>query len=276
LAKRNRQRKTKPVRTLGEPGDGNARRQTGTSQDGGGAFLRKGGRMTVKRYEDHEFAGLLPTTSDEDYHRIRDDIRANGQRVPIVLFQGRILDGRTRYKACIELGKPPMFDIFRGSARDALRHVASHNLFRRHLTPSQKAMAANTLARHLEKVEGMSAKQAVKQAAATVNVGPRLVEKAGRIADKQPRDVPKIINGQKTVNEADREIRIGLLPLANVKQRVNEVSSAALRLEDAIEEDMQDAKHTDVRELNSICEAIIEATTKARKIIERVRAESTD
>jgi len=232
--------------------------------------------MTAKRYADHEFAGLLPATADDDYHRIRDDIRANGQRVPIVLFQGKILDGRTRYKACIELNKPPMFDIFRGSERDALRHVATHNLYRRHLHPSQKAMAATKLARHLEKVEGMTTKQAVKHAAAVVNVGERSVEKAKRIAAEQPEDIQKITNGQKTVNAADVEIRLRRFPLANVKARLNEVSSAVFRLGCAIEGDMQDVNHRDVCDLSEACNAIAKHIEKARRIIERVRAETTD
>jgi len=227
----------------------------------------------MKHYQNHEFAGLLPATADDDYHRILDDIRANGQRVPIILFQGKILDGRTRYRACLDLRQTPRFEVFRGTEGDALRYVASHNLYRRHLTPSQKAMAANAFAKYLERVEGLSRQQAKRKAAITANVNERLMEKAERVTQEQPEDIPAIVNGSKTLNESDVEIRNRIDPLAHVRRRLLEVASAAGRFEQAVRIDLQDARYQDVQQLATICESIMRGVEEAERLIERVGRE---
>lgn len=72
---------------------------------------------------------------------LAEDIRANGQHEPLVLFQGQILDGRNRATACQQLGIPPITTAFHGTEAEAVEFVFSENRYRRHLTPSQKAFA---------------------------------------------------------------------------------------------------------------------------------------
>ncbi len=47
----------------------------------------------------HELANLLPMIDGNRFAELREDIRKNGVLEPIKLFEGRILDGRNRYKA---------------------------------------------------------------------------------------------------------------------------------------------------------------------------------
>jgi len=65
---------------------------------------------------------------------LTEDIRAHGLHDPIVLFERRILDGRSRAIACESAGVVPRYVEFHGTREEALMFVVSHNLMRRHLT----------------------------------------------------------------------------------------------------------------------------------------------
>ena len=74
-------------------------------------------------------------------------IRANGQREPITLHRdGRVLDGKHRDRACIELGIPTASKTFDSPDTDLLELVLDLNLKRRHLTESQRAIIATEVA----------------------------------------------------------------------------------------------------------------------------------
>ena len=84
---------------------------------------------------------FFPMMEEEELHALVESIQANGQRDPITLFDGRILDGRNRFAACTRLGIAPQTASFQGSERDAAAFVMDKNRHRRHLNAAQKAMA---------------------------------------------------------------------------------------------------------------------------------------
>src|SRR5258708_13516885 len=67
-----------------------------------------------------------------------------GHREPIILYRGKILDGRNRYRACRLKDINPRFR--EELPPDPYAFVASANLHRRHLDASQRAMIAADLA----------------------------------------------------------------------------------------------------------------------------------
>lgn len=87
--------------------------------------------------EFHEAANLFPL-NEEELGVLAKDIRANGQHKPIELFDGKIIDGRRRYKACQIAGTKPTF--MNVIIDDPIAYALSLNLHRRQLTPSQCAM----------------------------------------------------------------------------------------------------------------------------------------
>lgn len=93
----------------------------------------------MQQYEPHEIAELFPMMSEEELLNQSDDIKKNGLLHPILLFDGKILDGRNRYTSCKMAGVEPRFDIFTGTFGEALQRVWSENVQRRHLTSSQCA-----------------------------------------------------------------------------------------------------------------------------------------
>lgn len=97
--------------------------------------------------EYHEAANLLPMMSPDEYRALKKDIKASGLLEPIMLHQGKILDGRNRYKACIALGVEPKYKKWQSQdGQTEVEYVYSKNLARRHLTESQRAMCAADLA----------------------------------------------------------------------------------------------------------------------------------
>lgn len=88
-------------------------------------------------YEPHPLCTLFPRMDGTEFAALVADIRENGQREPIILHDGMILDGGNRYRACIEAGVEPQFMQFGGG--NLVTYVLSANLHRRHMTPGQQA-----------------------------------------------------------------------------------------------------------------------------------------
>lgn len=94
----------------------------------------------------HEYANLFPMLDAGALTAVTADIAEYGVREPVVLYQGKVLDGRNRCVAARKLGLSVPVREFTGSDTDALAFVISTNLHRRHLTESQRASVAARLA----------------------------------------------------------------------------------------------------------------------------------
>jgi site-specific DNA-methyltransferase (adenine-specific) len=55
---------------------------------------------------------------EKAFAQLRDDIEKKGQEEPITICDGMILDGRNRYRACLELGIKPITREYRGNPWD--------------------------------------------------------------------------------------------------------------------------------------------------------------
>ena len=81
--------------------------------------------------------------AEESLTELANDIRQHGLREPIILFEGKVLDGRNRLAASRLAGVTPRFETWKPRAGDSpLSFVASLNLHRRHLSASQRAAIA--------------------------------------------------------------------------------------------------------------------------------------
>ena len=89
-------------------------------------------------YPVHPAATLFPMMDAEALQALADDIREHGQREPVVLFHGEVLDGRNRLRACELAGVAPL-TCARDDIASPTTFVLSLNLHRRHLTPAQRA-----------------------------------------------------------------------------------------------------------------------------------------
>ena len=86
---------------------------------------------------------IFPEANEEDFNRLLEDIRNNGfdQSQPVIVYEGAILDGWNRYRACQAIGISPAIKTFDGDQSAALRLVMRTNK-RRNLNKGQWATIA--------------------------------------------------------------------------------------------------------------------------------------
>jgi len=89
----------------------------------------------------HPAAETMPMMDGESIALLAEDIKTNGQLVPILTINGKLIDGRNRLKACRLLGIPAKAKEI-ADTTDAVAHVVSLNMNRRQLTKQQRATAA--------------------------------------------------------------------------------------------------------------------------------------
>jgi ParB-like chromosome segregation protein Spo0J len=96
----------------------------------------------MKDLQFHPAAEIFPLMEDEPFDELVEDIRQHGLQVKIELYEGMVLDGRNRYKACLLAQKTILTTDVDDFVSDPVAHVVSLNARRRHLTKSQLAIAA--------------------------------------------------------------------------------------------------------------------------------------
>jgi hypothetical protein len=121
------------------------------------AILGPRGGVEKKQLEVHPLAIALPQMTEAELIELRRDVEEHGVRQALILFEGKVLDGRHRLYIASVTGKPVRVEEFEGSEDEARALVASLNFARRHLTAAQKALS-------IERLFGEKARQEAKEA----------------------------------------------------------------------------------------------------------------
>ena len=95
----------------------------------------------------HELANQLPDITEEEKRQLAESIKELGLLEPITLLGGKILNGKTRYGVCKELGynlSPDDFEEFEKCypGQDPELFVIAKNIRRRHLGVGQRSAIA--------------------------------------------------------------------------------------------------------------------------------------
>jgi hypothetical protein len=90
----------------------------------------------------HPAAELFPMLVDSEIAELAKDIAAKGLVEPLVVWDGLLLDGRNRRRACEMAGVEPRFVEWHGEGGSPVAFIAARNLHRRHLSESQRAAIA--------------------------------------------------------------------------------------------------------------------------------------
>jgi hypothetical protein len=154
--------------------------------------------------EFHPIANIFPLMEGEAFAQFCDDIRENGLRESIVLYEGKILDGRNRYRACERAGVAPWKELYKGD--DPLGYVVSLNLQRRHLNESQRAMVAHRIEEMKHggaRTQDASLHLDRSKAAKLLNVSERSVATAAKVQrEASPEIIAAVEKGEASVSAA--------------------------------------------------------------------------
>jgi len=93
--------------------------------------------MSPKSLEHHPIADRFPLLNGTRFEELVQDIQDHGLREPITLYEGMILDGRNRYRACRQLGIEPQTRAL-PDGLDPWAYVWSLNGQRRDLSADQR------------------------------------------------------------------------------------------------------------------------------------------
>lgn len=161
-------------------------------------------------YRIHPYAEIFPVFSDSEFDALLKDIGEHGLREPILLFEGKVLDGVHRLRACTQLHIEPRVRNYTG--KDPLSVAISENLKRRHLNESQRSIVAAKLATlkngRPEKSANLHSEKSNSQAAQELNVSRRSVATAKTVLREAPKkEIKAIERGEKTVSAVAKEIK---------------------------------------------------------------------
>jgi len=188
----------------------------------------------------HKF-NIFPEMQADDYERLKADIAANGYdaKLPIMLYQGAIIDGWNRFKACEELRVMPATKQFAGTDAEAIEYIMRSNK-RRNLTSSQWACIATEAEEMLQTIaEAVEAAKAEKnrlaaiqqhsggcdnkltdpqptrqpervtqKAAEVFNTNRTYISEAAKLKEEKPEVFEQVKRGEKTITEVKKEAKV--------------------------------------------------------------------
>jgi ParB-like chromosome segregation protein Spo0J len=157
-------------------------------------------------YEPHKLASYYPKLNKEEYKALCKSIKTHGLLNDITLFEGAILDGTNRYRACIDEGVTPRFKQL-PEGIDPIDFVIASNETRRHLTREQLVLIAARLAkvkRGGDRKSGEPLENTVAKVAEKLKVSKSSIKRAQNVLKKgAPEVVEALEKSELTVHEAD-------------------------------------------------------------------------
>ena len=209
----------------------------------------------IGEYPVHPVASLFPMIDDESLNALAEDIKKSGQREPIIVAyldeamidEPVVIDGRNRHAACKLAGIEPEFKFVMSlndrelSPQVIADWIISHNLHRRHLTTSQKAMVGQGYLSYLKEeakkrqIEAVKrgnvsrhsdspipanlpelgkdrSKESAEQAARIVGASARSIKDADFVVKNNPELAQQVRDSKVTVSAAAKRIRESLNP----------------------------------------------------------------
>lgn len=183
-------------------------------------------KLAAPTFPLHPVVKCFPSMDAEMYKKLRDDIRENGIVMPVILWQGQVIDGRHRQQIAKELGIQIPIQEEKVNEEVAIKLARSLNQYRRHLTPSQLALIGAELVKVYAPIaaavreenlpnHGKSPKASVEafgkasaKAANDVGVSRASIERAKKVSEEADAKVVEAIReGKATVRDAEAIVK---------------------------------------------------------------------
>lgn len=180
----------------------------------------------------HPVAAIFPLMQGAEFDALVESIRTSGLLNPIWLHpDGSIIDGRNRYRACLEAGVEPRYQKWNGKG-SRTDFVVAQNIERRHLNGTQRAL----LAKKLQPLYAIEAKEKQvaplkkgKRLPVTQRVGERkkhegeAAERAARAAKTNRQYVSDLNKIEKEAPKVYAKIEAGEIELPMAKRMMAQV-----------------------------------------------------
>jgi site-specific DNA-methyltransferase (adenine-specific) len=172
-------------------------------------------------FQVHELANIVPPMPEEKFEPFKEDIRVEKLQDPITVYEGKILDGRARYRACLETGVE-IRTVELPEDIDPIDFLIRENVLRRHLTPSTGACSAVDAGELLRKLreeargrqylgqridEGLKGRTDEK-IAKLFGTNREYVNKARRLKAEWPQKFEDVKSGKRTIKQASIDLTI--------------------------------------------------------------------
>lgn len=217
----------------------------------------------MQEYVAHEYADIFPMLSESDIRELADNIKTRGLIEPIVLLDGKILDGRNRYEACRRAAVRPRFVEYDGATArpgaipvDPLAYVLSKNLHRRHLSESQRAMVAAKLA---------TMKQGRPEKAANLPVSQSEAAESCKVSERSVRSAREVIeHGAEELREAVESGEVSVSAAAEIARTMtpDEQTAIVSQGREAVKAAATEQRIKRAREVNGAYENATKALVK--------------
>jgi hypothetical protein len=146
-----------------EAGDPGPKTKDGIGEQPSSSEIAKAKQGGNSELRFHPLADIFPLLEGAEFDALVADIKKRGVREDITLYEGKILDGRNRYRAAIKAGLKygKHFGPVHYIGDDPTGLVISRNILRRHLTAEQKRdVLMKLVAAHPDKSDRALAREA--------------------------------------------------------------------------------------------------------------------
>ena len=246
-------------------------------------------RMEYIQMERHILSAIFGDLSETEYFELLKDIEEHGiKNKDIITYEGQILDGWHRYRAAEELGIVDHLNfVVLAEGESASSYVVSQNLYRRHLTASQRAQlvveanewyksganqyTADVTPRGVTSTDNfeLTSVKSISDLAEEASVGKRTIDRAKQVSRLGRSE--EVISGEKTASEVLKEER-GKTEQQDVPTEVDVFDHASV--EEAASKHAPEA--ASIEQKCDKCDALDQEVATQKQLIETMRQDYED